>query len=395
MGPRSSCIEHDPLPAELSDRFDVVGYRSSRCGTQQSDQLPQQCATDVRRGPDDGERGRSFSLPLGQPCIRRRVSRRKYGAVLPYLGTRNVARDMDEVRKALGDDKLNYLGYSYGTSIGEEYADLFPDPRSGDGARRRRQQRTDRTAARPTGQADGFERALHSFLDDCASTTAAAGSTGFAGAVVDRVAAAAEQQPIPAPDADRPAGPRRGQLGLGQGAVLRAAVARSGVALADAARGDGSGLVDLADGYLNAGPMARTRTFRGLLRRQLPRQHVAQRHRTASSPRPRQCGKLRPAFGEASSTTTSAARSGRPGPSRSEAVPRQGLPPILVDQHHGRPGHALRVRRRGREATPAGVLITNVATATPSSAAASSASTTRSSKYLVDLTPPQNGLRCS
>ncbi len=49
-----------------------------------------------------------------------------YKALLPHLGTRDVARDLDQIRVALGESKLNYLGYSYGTSIGQVYADLFP-----------------------------------------------------------------------------------------------------------------------------------------------------------------------------------------------------------------------------------------------------------------------------
>ena len=51
----------------------------------------------------------------------------KYGDLLPHLGTRDVARDMDAVRAAMGDEQLSYLGFSYGTAIGQVYADLFPD----------------------------------------------------------------------------------------------------------------------------------------------------------------------------------------------------------------------------------------------------------------------------
>jgi len=51
----------------------------------------------------------------------------KYASFLPHMGTKNVARDMDAVRAALGEEKLNYVGYSYGTSIGAVYADMFPD----------------------------------------------------------------------------------------------------------------------------------------------------------------------------------------------------------------------------------------------------------------------------
>lgn len=47
--------------------------------------------------------------------------------VLANAGTRDVARDMDVLRAVLGDRKLTYLGYSYGTFIGSTYAEMFPD----------------------------------------------------------------------------------------------------------------------------------------------------------------------------------------------------------------------------------------------------------------------------
>ncbi|MCV7191248.1 alpha/beta hydrolase [Mycolicibacterium brumae] len=46
-------------------------------------------------------------------------------AVLAHVGTREAARDMDEVRKMLGDEQINYLGFSYGTRIGTEYVNRF------------------------------------------------------------------------------------------------------------------------------------------------------------------------------------------------------------------------------------------------------------------------------
>jgi pimeloyl-ACP methyl ester carboxylesterase len=51
---------------------------------------------------------------------------KKYGGLLPYMTTENVARDMDQIRTAMGQQKLSYLGYSYGTYIGQVYATLFP-----------------------------------------------------------------------------------------------------------------------------------------------------------------------------------------------------------------------------------------------------------------------------
>ena len=46
---------------------------------------------------------------------------------LANVGTASVARDMDTVRQALGDDQINYLGFSYGTEIGTAYVEQFGD----------------------------------------------------------------------------------------------------------------------------------------------------------------------------------------------------------------------------------------------------------------------------
>ncbi|MFI5797712.1 alpha/beta hydrolase [Streptomyces sp. NPDC051677] len=49
------------------------------------------------------------------------------GPVLPHIGTVDAAQDLDVLRRALGDKKLNYLGFSYGTRLGAVYAARFPD----------------------------------------------------------------------------------------------------------------------------------------------------------------------------------------------------------------------------------------------------------------------------
>jgi pimeloyl-ACP methyl ester carboxylesterase len=51
---------------------------------------------------------------------------REHADVLPFISTTEAARDMDVVRSALGEPKLSYLGYSYGTYLGALYAQLFP-----------------------------------------------------------------------------------------------------------------------------------------------------------------------------------------------------------------------------------------------------------------------------
>ena len=91
---------------------------------------------------------------------------RRSGALLPYVGTRNAAHDMDVLRAALGDAKLTYLGKSYGTYLGAWYAQEFPAHVRAmvlDGA-------VDPGQSALTGvvvQAKGFEVALRSFTANC------------------------------------------------------------------------------------------------------------------------------------------------------------------------------------------------------------------------------------
>ncbi|MEU2964562.1 alpha/beta hydrolase [Streptomyces ardesiacus] len=86
--------------------------------------------------------------------------------LLRHVSTVEAARDMDVLRAVLGDEKLNYVGASYGTFLGATYAGLFPD-RTGrlvlDGAM------DPSLPARRMNleQAAGFETAFQSFAKDC------------------------------------------------------------------------------------------------------------------------------------------------------------------------------------------------------------------------------------
>ncbi|MGX6511700.1 alpha/beta hydrolase [Rhodococcus sp. SJ-2] len=46
---------------------------------------------------------------------------------LPHITTANMARDLDRIREALGEEKASFLGYSYGSALGAAYASMFPD----------------------------------------------------------------------------------------------------------------------------------------------------------------------------------------------------------------------------------------------------------------------------
>lgn len=99
--------EGESFPDEIRARFDIVGFDPRGVG-----------ASTAVRCPDDFDAALEFDL---QPCID------LTGELLAYLGTPNVARDLEMVRSAIGDEQLTYLGYSYGTALGAVYADMFPD----------------------------------------------------------------------------------------------------------------------------------------------------------------------------------------------------------------------------------------------------------------------------
>jgi len=62
-----------------------------------------------------------FDRALARACARRG------GPILNHMATGDVARDLDLLRRAVGDDKLSYVGYSYGSFLGATYANLFPN----------------------------------------------------------------------------------------------------------------------------------------------------------------------------------------------------------------------------------------------------------------------------
>ena len=130
-GPGGSAVEfvrsiYSSLPAELRDRFDIVGFDPR--GSGQSD--PVECGYDMDAlyaldfSPDDqAERDELIAgmQSFVDACV---VTNGDY---LRHVSTADTVRDLEKVRAALGDDKLTFLGYSYGTYIGAKYAEAFPD----------------------------------------------------------------------------------------------------------------------------------------------------------------------------------------------------------------------------------------------------------------------------
>jgi pimeloyl-ACP methyl ester carboxylesterase len=108
---------------QVLSRFDVVAFEQRGVGASEPaidcDELPQRLLSMTPDSFDLSEllrRGRR----LAGLCLNRDP------AFLASVNTGNVARDLDVLRAAVGDERLSYLGVSYGGMIGTTYASLFP-----------------------------------------------------------------------------------------------------------------------------------------------------------------------------------------------------------------------------------------------------------------------------
>ena len=242
----------DSLPDELRERFDIVGFDPR--GTGQSD--PVNCKADMSSyyrldfsPDDDAERAALVSgiQSFVDACARNEGSR------LPYLTTDATVRDLDELRAALGDDKLTFLGYSYGSYLGAKYAEAYPDHVRAlvlDGAvdpslDSERQQ---------VEQAAGFEGVLNGFLKWCATHSSCdfhrdgkpAARARPPPAPASTVRALLCPMRSPSERCRRPRSTSASRSTLYEG---RGGFDFLGSALDAADRGDGRGLAQLADSY--------------------------------------------------------------------------------------------------------------------------------------------------
>ncbi|MGH3559128.1 MAG: alpha/beta hydrolase [Mycobacterium sp.] len=115
---------------EIARRFDLVGFDPRGVGYSTP---ALRCQTDAefdayRREPmvDYSPAGVAHIEQLYRQVAQRCVDRMG-PPFLENVGTASVARDMDVVRQALGDDQINYLGFSYGTELGTAYVERFGD----------------------------------------------------------------------------------------------------------------------------------------------------------------------------------------------------------------------------------------------------------------------------
>lgn len=231
---------------EISRAYDLVGFdprgvnRSAGIECLSDQETDEYLAATAEPGSPESE---EWSVRIAEAC------EANSGEVLPYLDTYSAARDMDVLRAALGEEQLDYLGYSYGTYLGASYAELHPD-------------RVDRFvldgAVDPSlsmnefvaGQAEGFELATEAFLANCLEAGEGCpfkGTEEDAKQQLQALFASIDESPLGTGDPERPL----------TGALARSAVLmlmyEDGLwqpgreALTSAMNGDGAPLLRIAD----------------------------------------------------------------------------------------------------------------------------------------------------
>lgn len=236
--------------ADVRATYDLVGFdprgvnRSAGIECLSDEETDEYRAATAEPGSEEeAQLAEEWSVRIAEAC------EAHSGEVLPYLDTYSAARDMDVLRAALGSDELDYLGFSYGTFLGANFAELYPD-RVGrfvlDGAMDPTLSMNELSA----GQAEGFEAAIGDFLSAClenGENCPFKGTEEEAKQQLIAFFASVDVSPLEADDPDRP---------------LTGSIARSAVmtlmyedamwpygydALAAAMSGDGSELLRLAD----------------------------------------------------------------------------------------------------------------------------------------------------
>ncbi|WP_037885351.1 alpha/beta fold hydrolase [Streptomyces viridochromogenes] len=130
-GPGASGVDFalDDAPthfgADIRDRFDIVGFDPRGVGRSH----PVKCSSELlARQPSVHPRNqREFERLATYNRLLREDCRRHTGPLFDHADTLSVVGDMDALRRALGEKRINYFGHSYGTLLGEQYAEQYGD----------------------------------------------------------------------------------------------------------------------------------------------------------------------------------------------------------------------------------------------------------------------------
>jgi pimeloyl-ACP methyl ester carboxylesterase len=179
---------------------------------------------------------------------------KKSGEILPYISTNATARDMDTIRAALGEEKITYFGFSYGSELGATWATMFPSTVRAavfDGA-------TDPTSNYMQGgldQAKGFETEFTKFLAQCsANAKCPFYNNGNAEDAFDKLIKELDARPLVVSKDRALVNQAIAYTAVSQAMYSSTMWEELEIALADAQKGDGAGLLSLFDSYYQRTP---------------------------------------------------------------------------------------------------------------------------------------------
>lgn len=261
-GPGGSAVDYVQgfagigYPEPVLARYDVVGMDPR--GVARSE--PIECLTDrqmdehtqIDETPDDQhevEAAIAAEKEFGNGCAQRA------GDLLGHVSTIEAARDMDVLRAVLGDEKLHYVGASYGTFLGATYAGLYPT-RAGrlvlDGAMDPSLNATELNR----DQTAGFETAFTAFAEDCVQQSdcpLGRKSAADAGKRLSAFFERLDRTPVETGES-RKLGESLATVGVIAAMYHEDSWPQLRTALDEAMKGDGSMLLQMADSYYEREP---------------------------------------------------------------------------------------------------------------------------------------------
>ncbi|MFK4069367.1 alpha/beta hydrolase [Streptomyces sp. NPDC029674] len=395
----------DAFGAGVRARFDIVSFDPRGVGG--SDPAVQCARTDEAESdlpepvaPRSGaERARALAGADEQAAACTEAGR----GILPHVGTEDAARDLDVLRAALGDRKLTYLGWSYGTSLGTSYAEQFPErvralalDGAVDPALDWRQ--------RALSQGEGFRRAVDDYAEHCADIVgdSCPGSTPKEIAeLIDGLYEEAAREPLPVTDEDAYDVDARTLLDVVTAAMYSPEDDWEGLseALSDAGDGDATKLAELADSEEPATGSHRPRgaenenedeAIIAVSCLDVPHPHTAGPYWSALDAADKASG----VYGTSSVVDELTCKSWPKGTARPHRVDAEGVPPVLVVGTTGDPATPYEEARSLAGQFPGGMLLTYEGLGHTAYGRGNACVDDAVDDYLIALEPVRRGTTC-
>jgi pimeloyl-ACP methyl ester carboxylesterase len=235
--------------SDLTDHFDIIAWDPRGTGKSTPavdcvDNYDQYFGLDSP--PDSPEEKQALvdaSQAFNDECMA------NSGEILPYISTQASATDMNSIRQALGEDKISYFGFSYGSELGATWATMFPQTVRAavlDGA----VDPNSTSAEEGMAQAKGFEGQLATFLAACSKNKACEFyNGGKSEAAFDALLLDLDAKPLVVSAERTPVTQGVAFTAVAQAMYSDYYWSQLQKALADAQRGDGAGLLKLYDDY--------------------------------------------------------------------------------------------------------------------------------------------------